>query len=334
LFPSPVISSDTPKEPYKVIPANTAYEGKQRFSCANCHSDTPSRHYYLQCDKVCQFKDCIANKSLPHWGNTCPVLANHLKSKRANSALSRQSTSKTINQFESLRFEHFCDAQIRSTMGKYDYLPGINSPYDAGIQISSPAILDTGANNTYVNDRRLLTNLTSASDSVEVADGTHHTIVASGTLVNHPSIPAHYVPSFKTNLLGISPIIDTGAVGIIQSNQMTLVKNSPLVDKILNFVLKYSNDNNLIILSGKKSNDLYITNLHPKVASLSISSRHFPSVKEMVYYFYIVFNCPNVDTYCHLLSIPTISGFPPSLTAKNVRKHYPYNDAIRSQSQQ
>ena len=202
------------------------------------------------------------------------------------------------------------------------------------MQVSLYLPLDTGANNTYVNDRRLISNLTSASASVEVADGSHHPILASGTLVNHPSIPAHFVPSFKNNLLGISPIIDSGAVGIIKSDKMTLVKTSPLVDKILNFILQYSNDNNLIILTGNKSNDLYITNLNPPIASLSVDSRHFPSIKELVYYFYIVFNCPNVDTYCHLLSIPTVSGFPPHLTAKNVRKHYPYNDKIRSQSQQ
>ena len=151
-------------------------------------------------------------------------------------------------------------------------------------------------------------------------------------MVSHPSIQANLVPSFKHNLIGISRIIDTGAVGIIQSNKMTLVKHSPLLDKILHFVLKYSHENNLIILTGYKSSDLYVTNLHPK-ASLSITSRHFPYIKELVYYFYIVFNCPNVDTYCHLLSVPTTSGFPPNLTAKNVRKYYPYND-IRSQSQQ
>ena len=69
-------------------------------------------------------------------------------------------------------------------MGKYDYVPGIYTPYDAGINISSPAILDTGTNNTYVNDRRLITNLTSGS--VEVADGSHHPILASGNLVSHP----------------------------------------------------------------------------------------------------------------------------------------------------
>ena len=107
-------------------------------------------------------------------------------------------------------------------MGRYDNVLGINSPYDAGINISSPSILDTGANNTYINDRWLITNLTSGSASVEVADGSHHPILASGNLVSHPSIPAHLVPSFKNNLIGISPIIDTGAVGI-QSNKMTLI---------------------------------------------------------------------------------------------------------------
>ena len=32
-------------------------------------------------------------------------------------------------------------------MGRYDYMPGINHPYDAGIQFTSAAILNTGADN-------------------------------------------------------------------------------------------------------------------------------------------------------------------------------------------
>ena len=80
---SPVFSdlSLLPKDPYKVILVNPAYDRKQRYQCANCPSDIPSGHYYLQCDKVCQFKDWISKNSLPHWGNTFPILTNHLKSK-------------------------------------------------------------------------------------------------------------------------------------------------------------------------------------------------------------------------------------------------------------
>ena len=81
-----------------------------------------------------------------------------------------------------------------------------------------------------MNDRRLISNLHSELDSVEVADGSRHPILASSPLVSHPHIHANYVPSFSTNLIGISPIIDRGAVGIVQSNKMTLVKNSSLVD--------------------------------------------------------------------------------------------------------
>jgi hypothetical protein len=132
LSPSPVISSNMPKDPYKVIPANAAYEGKQRYSCANCHSDTPSRHYYLQCDKVCQFKECISNKSLPHWGHL-PSFSRSSEIKTSQLGIIPSNTSKAINQFESLKFEDYCDDHIRSSMGRYDYVPGINSPYDAGI---------------------------------------------------------------------------------------------------------------------------------------------------------------------------------------------------------
>ena len=45
-------------------------------------------------------------------------------------------------------------------MGEYDYVPGINSPYDAGVNLHTKAILDTGANSTHVNNRRLLTSST------------------------------------------------------------------------------------------------------------------------------------------------------------------------------
>ena len=99
LVPVSPLSSDSvmaPKDPYKVIPPNPVCEGKQRFQCANCHSDSPSRHYFPQCEKPCQFKECLLKNSLPHWGNTCQVLANHLKTKRANYVLSRQNTSKAI----------------------------------------------------------------------------------------------------------------------------------------------------------------------------------------------------------------------------------------------
>jgi hypothetical protein len=53
-------------EPYKLIPAIKMYEGKQRNACFNCSSDLPTRHYYLQCQQLCQFPECQQNSCLCH----------------------------------------------------------------------------------------------------------------------------------------------------------------------------------------------------------------------------------------------------------------------------
>jgi hypothetical protein len=68
---------------------------------------------------------------------------------------------KAIHQFESMKFAEYCDDNIRSDLGRYDYMPGINHPYDAAISCQSSAILDAGSYHTYVNDRRLISNLQS-----------------------------------------------------------------------------------------------------------------------------------------------------------------------------
>ena len=54
---------------------------------------------------------------------------------------------------------------------------------------------------------------------------------------------ADLVLSFPHNLIGISPLITIGAVGIIKSDVMFVVDNSPVVKK-LDFDF-YSKDNNL-----------------------------------------------------------------------------------------
>jgi len=64
---------------------------------------------------------------------------------------------KDIHILEQQSFQRFCDNDIESSMGKYDYAPGINHLYDLGTTTNPPAILDRGAN-SFVNDRQLLTN--------------------------------------------------------------------------------------------------------------------------------------------------------------------------------
>ena len=71
---------------------------------------------------------------------------------------------------------------IKSMMGKYDYVSGINFPYDIGTNLHSNAILDTSANSRYVNNRRSLNEITEpSSPTVQVTDGSFLPILASGT---------------------------------------------------------------------------------------------------------------------------------------------------------
>jgi hypothetical protein len=168
-----------------------------------------------------------------------------------------------------------------------------------------------------------------------VADGSTHPIVASGNLLGHPSIHADLVPTFTQNLIGVSPILDKRAVGLITHDKMMLLNSDPYVDNLVNFVIKYSEQNNLIILTGEKSNGLYTTPLctSQNKALLSIHSHHFNNMHDMVYYFYIVFNCPHVEAFCKIVSSNQMSGLPKSLTPSIIRKYYPHHDPIKAKAQ-
>ena len=168
-----------------------------------------------------------------------------------------------------------------------------------------------------------------------MADGSTHTIEASGTLLGYPSIHADYVPSFTNNLIGVSPLIDKGAVGIIQHDKMVILNSTPYVDKLVNFVINYSTQNNLIILTGSKLQGLFQTQLTlPRQAMLSIHSHHFTTIHDMVYYFYLVFNCPHLEAYCKIVSSNQLTGLPKELTPSTIRKYFPHHDPIRSKAQQ
>ena len=136
------------------------------------------------------FGKCMSLNSPPHWANTCPQIAQHLSNKKALAAhrrVTKEERDMASAQLDGSREPDFVPASI----------PGYNAwPYDSGTLPNTSAILDTGANSTYVTHRLLLDNTTlPSSASVTVADGTEHPITASGTLIGHPSIRADLVPS-------------------------------------------------------------------------------------------------------------------------------------------
>jgi len=178
--------------------------------CVNCKSDVPSRHYYQQCQQLCTYSTCT--NSMPHWGNNCPQLMAHLKAKRAFHASFREND----------KVDYAFEKQKQRKKKEWDEgfsIQEVNDRFE-GMSTTHSAILDSGANSTYVINRCLLDNHTSpTSHSVTVADGSIHPIVTSGTLVGHPSIAADFVPSFTSNLIVLPTIIKTG---VMTGDKMTM----------------------------------------------------------------------------------------------------------------
>ena len=211
---------------YKVISPVKSFEGKQKYVCFNCETDIPVRYYYLQCQKLCMFSECPTSRSPPHWGNTCPQIAEHMRSKKALATHHRKDYRLVSDEERQLAFD------MQDTLAEEFVTPsvqGYNSwPFNSGTtHLDTSAVLDTGANSTYVNNRRMLVNPSSLlSPSVMVADGSTHTIQESGTLIGFSSIQADYVPTFTKYLIGVSPILSNGAVGLITTDKMILVDST------------------------------------------------------------------------------------------------------------
>ena len=141
-------------------------------------SDVPARHYYQQCQHLFLYSQCT--NQFPHWGNNCSVLVANLKAKRAFHASARQN-DKVMEAWEKQK--------LRDKLEYKDgyFTPGYKDRFDEGMSHLPTAILDSGANSTYVIHRHLLENSTiPTSPSVSAADGSSHPILAPGTLVGHP----------------------------------------------------------------------------------------------------------------------------------------------------
>ena len=91
------------------------------------------------------FPACLSSNSLPHWGNTCPKIAEHLRGKRSIAAKIRKDAHFVSNEKRQLDF-HLQDTP------KDDFvmpsIQGYNSwSYKSGKEwYMSHNVLDTGAN--------------------------------------------------------------------------------------------------------------------------------------------------------------------------------------------
>jgi len=88
--------------------------------------------------------------------------------------------------------------------------------------------------------------------------------------LGHTSIHADYVPTFTNNLI---TIMDNGAVDTIQHDKIVIVilDRDPYVDELVEFVISYSSQR-IVVLTGAKSQDLFVTPLSSPRQALCLST--------------------------------------------------------------
>ena len=86
-------------------------------------------------------------------------------------------------------------------------------------------------------------------------------------------------PTFTKNFVGVSPILSNGTVGQIQPIKW-FWWTVPQVKKLVDFVIKISEENNLIIISGLKNDGLHTNSLpsHYRKSNISVHTSHFAFV--------------------------------------------------------
>ena len=84
-------------------------------------------------------------------------------------------------------------------------------------------------------------------------------------------------------------------------------------------------------MTGLKNDGLYTTLLPSKNPEVNISVKTILCAKlqDMVYYFYLVFNCHHFEAYCKLVDSMELTGLPTKLISTIFKKYFSHQDLIR-----
>ena len=149
----------------------------------------------------------------------------NIKSKRAFSTQYRKSMM-DINILEQQSFRQFCDNNIESSMGKYDYVLSNNNLCDLGITSIPSAILDNGANFTFVNDRKLLHRLWLCKLLTELSILLWHQVLYSDIRTSRLILFRHFLQiSLALFLQAANKLLPVGwfAVAIIKLDTILII---------------------------------------------------------------------------------------------------------------
>jgi hypothetical protein len=299
----PVVKSN-PSEYHSALPNSTGYINRREIKCWNCSQN----HHMTRCPH----EECFVCPSKDHCGRNCPKLKAKLEDVHTR-IISRG----------------FSPAPISSTGQSF--------------LTSHLAILDTGASQTFVCNRDLITEELPASRTIVVANGQHLKSESSGVLVSHPNLKAEFVPGLDETLLSLGEISDEGHIFVGDSREITVIEGSDAVRSVINNLRQEAKEKDLITMYGKRTGSLYYTDLtnydkntkssktsiqHPsqRMTALSVNGTHglhFNHERDIVLYYHDLLGHMGLESMIHLVRNQSIKGMHPNLTEKLVRRYYP-----------
>ena len=117
-----------------------------------------TRHYYQQCQQLWMFPACFSSSLPPHWGNTCPKIADTIF--MVSVPLQHKFARVHVVSNEECQYAFHVQDTPKDDFWFHQFKVTILGPNSGKACCVPHAVLHTGADSTYINNRRLLDNIT------------------------------------------------------------------------------------------------------------------------------------------------------------------------------
>jgi len=298
----------TPKYTSTSKTANIVQSSSANVPC--CFACKAPDHRAYDCTFTCTYPSCMPAKR--HIGKECEVI------------------QKLLIEIAKKKSQNICKSSRKSV-----------SPKSAST--SQFAAIDSAANGVFLQSSdhiRHLLPYASNDNHRRIKVGNGQTILAEahGTL-GTTSISADYTPDISMNLLGLSPMMEAGMIGIVDKSNFVIIKETPSILSELANVITTASSTNDLILSAPQHNGLYIADLSTfssssvntsdKVSRIAASAIRLnttllSNAHDIIRYVHEIMNHPSLQIMLDIADTQSIVGLPTEFNRANIIKYFPH----------
>jgi hypothetical protein len=299
-----------PSSPSKT--ANVVQSPSPNGPC--CFACKSPDHMAYDCSNVCTYPSC--SKLPKHNGKDCETI------------------KRILIEYAKKKANSICKSSNQPTSTK--------SP-----KTSHFAAIDSAANGVFLRSSDPISHLTPyvSSDNrrrITVGNGAVILAEAHGTL-GTTSISADYTPDLSMNLLGLSPMMQAGMIGIVDKNKFLIVKGTPQILNELAKVITAATNSNDLILSAPQHNGLYVTDLSTfssssmtssmtssdkliriAASAIRLNTTLLNNVQDIIRYVHEIMNHPSLQIMLDIADHKSILGLPTEFNRANILKYFPH----------